>query len=84
MKKILFMVSVLSLWLLLGVGASIATPVNPVGGNGTELSLQQVLNNITTSPLGASSVNVNSSDQLANDAYWSIGATGGCGFYYCD
>lgn len=41
---------------------------------GTEDSLQEVLDNITTT--GPSSVNVHT-DQISNDAHWSIGGSGG-------
>lgn len=76
-KRILFMTAVFSIGLLLFAGASMATPVNVSGANG-ELTLQQVLNNITTLPNpGVSSVNVNSADQAPFDAYWSIGGSGG-------
>jgi len=49
-----------------------ATVINTV--NNGEPSLQQVLNNITVG--GNSSVNVNT-DQVTNDSYWQIGASGG-------
>ena len=76
MKKILFMTAVVSIGILFVVSASMATPINPVGGGGAELSLQAVLNSITTAPIsGTSSVNVNT-DQVSPDAYWSIGGSG--------
>src|ERR1035437_838526 len=72
MKKILFMTAVVSIGMLFVVSASMATYINPFGGDGPNTSLQNVINGITTSPYpGVSSVNVNS-DQLASDAYWSI------------
>lgn len=77
MKKILFMTTVVFMGLLLAVSASIATPINPIGGGGSEASLQAVLNSITIAPTaGVSSVNVNT-DQVASDAYWSQGGAGG-------
>ena len=77
MKKILFMTAVVLMGMLFVVSASMATYINPVGGDGANSSLQDVLNGITTGPNpGLSSVNVNA-DQVANDAYWSIAASGG-------
>ena len=52
---------------LVAAGASWSTPVN---GS----SLQTILNNITTG--GASSVDVNA-DQISQDKYWALTATGG-------
>ena len=76
MKKILLMTAVVSVGLLLLVSASMATPINPVGGGGAEQSLQAVLNSITTAPIpGTSSVNVNT-DQVFPDGYWSIAGSG--------
>lgn len=74
MKRILI-TAVVSIGMLLVVSASNATLINPIGGGGAEINLQTVLNNITTSPLGASSVNVDT-DQVPLDAYWSIGGSG--------
>ena len=76
MKKILFMTAVVSIGMLFVVSASMATYINPVGGDGGNSSLQDVLNGITTLPNpGKSSVNVDT-DQLAADAYWSIAGSG--------
>ena len=75
MKKILFMTAVVLMGMLFVVSASMATYINPVGGDGDNSSLQNVLNNITTDPAGSSSVNVYT-DQLAADAYWSIAGGG--------
>jgi len=49
--------------------SAVLTPVNPIGGNGSELSLQQVLNN-----RGNTLVNIQSdADQLddSQDSYWT-------------
>ena len=76
MKKILFMTAVVSIGILLIVSASMATPINPVGSDGANSSLQDVLNSITTLPNpGLSSVNVNT-DQVSADAYWSLAGSG--------
>ena len=76
MKKILFMTAVVSIWILLIASASMATPINSIGGDGENSSLQNVLNSITTAPnSGLSSVNVNT-DQVFADAYWSIAGSG--------
>ena len=57
-------------------GSSWATWINPIGGDGLNSSLQDVLNNITQG--GPSSIDVNA-DQVteADDSYWSIDASGG-------
>jgi hypothetical protein len=52
-----------------------ATYINPVGGDGANSSLQDVINGITSPYPGVSSVNVNT-DQVANDAYWAIAGSG--------
>jgi hypothetical protein len=76
MKKMLFMIAVVSIWILLIASASMATPINPIGGDGANSSLQDVLNSITIAPiLGTSSVNVNT-NQVSPDAYWSIAGSG--------
>ena len=59
---------------MLAASGAMATYINPNGGgDGSERSLQGILDDITVG--GPSSVNVNT-DQVANDAYWSIGGTG--------
>jgi hypothetical protein len=72
MKKGMGVLAVLSVFLL--VSPVFAVPFS-FGDGGVQL--QTVLNNITTAPNpGTSSVNV-TTDALANDAYWSIQASGG-------
>lgn len=78
MKKILVLTAVASTVMLLFANVSMATFINPVSGDGSGKSLQDVLNGLVVSPPGplldASGV-VN--DALANDAYWKIQASGG-------
>ena len=76
MKKLLFRTAVFSFLLLFLAGPASATYINPVGGGGSELNLQTVLNNITAPYPGVSSVNVYT-DQVIFDEYWMIGAAGG-------
>lgn len=52
-----------------------ATTINSMGGgDGSELNLQQVFDSLTVG--GSSSINVDT-DQLSQDALWSLTATGG-------
>ena len=72
----------LTLCFFLMAGSAMATPINPIGGMGSESSLQVVLNNITTAPvLGTSSVKASGpvNDALSDglDSNWNITATGG-------
>lgn len=78
MKKLLFGTAVFSILLILIAGPASATYINPVGGgNGSELNLQTVLNNITVGPVaGVSSVDVYN-DQVLLDEYWAVGGAAG-------
>lgn len=72
----------LVLCFFLMAGSAMATAINPIGGNGSESSLQVVLNNITTGPVaGTSSVDASgfTNDALPDelDSAWRITATGG-------
>jgi len=70
----------LSLILLL-VGAGYATTINPIGGgNGSEDSLQEILDARTMGPVaGTSSIDAagDVNDALVYDQYWNITASGG-------
>jgi len=60
---------------MLAASGAMATYINPQGGgDGSEKSLQEILNDMTVG--GQSSVNVNT-DQVSPDTTWSIGGTGG-------
>lgn len=67
-----------TLWVMFGMNLAIATPINPLGGgDGSESSLQQILNSITVGPTpGVSSIDVDT-DQYAPDYYWAITGAGG-------
>lgn len=74
-KILLFLVLAVFLW----AGSAGATLINTLGGgDGSEDNLQTILDKITTSPPGNSSVDVYN-DHLTDgsDAYWSIGGSGG-------
>ncbi len=62
--------------LTLSANIALATAINPVGGNGSEASLQTIINNITVG--GGSSVNV-ANDHIADggDAHWAVTGSGG-------
>lgn len=75
--KRLSILSVAALLVCVVAASASATYINPVGGGGSEQSLQAVLDSITLGPAaGVSSVNVQT-DQLAYDETWEITATGG-------
>lgn len=65
--------------LVMGANSAFATAINPVGGNGSEASLQTIVDNITLAPVfHDSSTNVYT-DHIADggDATWAVTASGG-------
>lgn len=72
MKKIIM----LAIGMALVASTSLATYVNPVGGDGANTSLQNILNNITSPYPGTSSIDVDT-DQVLDDEYWAVGGSGG-------
>lgn len=78
MKKFLTILAVSVLGVFVVAGSAMAIPINPVGGGGSEFSLQEILDDITVNPMGDSSIDVNT-DQIADesDSLWSITGSGG-------
>lgn len=76
MNRSIIVVGLTACLLILGASALPAATINPVGGDGANSSLQDVLNRITSPYPGTSSIDVNA-DQVAYDDYWSIGGGGG-------
>lgn len=73
MKKLTVLMMAMFFGLVLAAGAS----ATPIGDNGGEDNLQEILDKMTLGPVpGTSSVDV-VNDQLGYDSYWQITATGG-------
>ena len=72
--------AVMAIMLVLSaVGAAQATTINPIGGGGSEQSLQQIINSITVAPnAGVSSMDAagDVNDAVVNDEYWSVTGSG--------
>ena len=80
--KVLNVILISAMSILLFAGVSSATFINPLGGgNGSESSLQIILNNITAPYPGTSSVDASgdTNDAIAdlNDSLWKITGSGG-------
>lgn len=76
MKKLSLILSVLCLSIFLVAGSAMAMPVN-IGGNYNNLNaLQTVFDNMTTDPVGDSSIDVKT-DFIEGDGTWTIDGSGG-------